>query len=45
MPVVLSGPYRQVFGEVRLEDLVVVTRDGAERVTDYRYELSPAAGA
>ena len=35
------GCYRQGFGGARLEDLVVVTADGAEVITDYRYELSP----
>ncbi len=37
------GCYRQGFGGVRLEDLVVVTADGAQRVTDFPYELSPRA--
>jgi Xaa-Pro aminopeptidase len=38
------GCYRQGFGGVRLEDLVIVTADGAEVVTDYRYDLSPSLG-
>jgi Xaa-Pro aminopeptidase len=35
------GCYRQGFGGARLEDLVVVTADGADVITEYRYELSP----
>jgi Xaa-Pro aminopeptidase len=35
------GCYRQGFGGVRLEDLVLVTEDGAENLTDYPYELEP----
>jgi Xaa-Pro aminopeptidase len=35
------GLYRQGFGGCRLEDLVLVTEDGAENLTDYPYELSP----
>ncbi len=35
------GCYRQGFGGVRLEDLVLVTADGAENLTDYPYELEP----
>lgn len=37
------GLYRHGFGGVRLEDLVVVTPDGCETVTDYPYDLDPAA--
>jgi Xaa-Pro aminopeptidase len=35
------GLYRQGFGGVRLEDLVLVTDDGAENLTDYPYDLAP----
>jgi Xaa-Pro aminopeptidase len=35
------GCYRQGFGGVRLEDLVLVTDDGAEVLTDYPYDLQP----
>jgi Xaa-Pro aminopeptidase len=35
------GCYRQGFGGVRLEDLVLVTDDGAELLTDYPYDLEP----
>ena len=31
--------YRQGFGGCRLEDLVLVTEDGYERITDFPYEL------
>jgi Xaa-Pro aminopeptidase len=33
------GLYRQGYGGVRLEDLVLVTEDGAENLTDYPYDL------
>jgi Xaa-Pro aminopeptidase len=35
------GVYRQGFGGVRLEDLVLVTKDGAENLTRYPYDLEP----
>jgi Xaa-Pro aminopeptidase len=35
------GLYRQGFGGVRLEDLVLVTEDGAENLTEYPYVLEP----
>lgn len=35
------GLYRQGYGGVRLEDLVLVTKDGAENLTDYPYDLEP----
>jgi Xaa-Pro aminopeptidase len=35
------GCYRSGYGGVRLEDLVLVTGDGCERLTDFRYELTP----
>jgi Xaa-Pro aminopeptidase len=35
------GLYRQGFGGVRLEDLVLVTENGAENLTDYPYDLEP----
>jgi len=35
------GLYRQGFGGVRLEDLVLVTEDGAENLTDFPYDLAP----
>ena len=33
------GCYRKDIGGVRLEDLVLVTADGAELLTDFPYEL------
>jgi len=35
------GLYRAGYGGVRLEDILVVTGDGAEVVTSYPYELEP----
>jgi Xaa-Pro aminopeptidase len=35
------GLYRNGFGGIRLEDLVRVTEDGAETLTDYPYDLEP----
>jgi Xaa-Pro aminopeptidase len=35
------GCYRNGYGGVRLEDLVLVTGDGFERLTDFSYELTP----
>jgi Xaa-Pro aminopeptidase len=35
------GCYRQGYGGVRLEDLVLVTKNGAENLTQYPYDLAP----
>jgi len=35
------GLYRAGYGGCRLEDLVVVTQDGAENLTDFQYDLEP----
>ena len=35
------GLYRRGYGGVRLEDLVLVTEEGAENLTDYPYDLEP----
>jgi Xaa-Pro aminopeptidase len=35
------GCYRRGYGGVRLEDLVLVTADGAETLTRYPYDLEP----
>jgi len=35
------GCYRQGYGGVRLEDLVLVTEDGCERLTNFPYDLAP----
>jgi Xaa-Pro aminopeptidase len=37
------GTYRQGYGGARLEDLVLVTHDGAEVLTDFPYDLRPSA--
>ena len=35
------GLYRQGYGGCRLEDLLLVTEDGAENLTDFPYDLAP----
>jgi Xaa-Pro aminopeptidase len=35
------GLYRKGYGGVRLEDLVLVTEDGGENLTDFPYDLRP----
>jgi Xaa-Pro aminopeptidase len=35
------GLYRAGYGGVRLEDILLVTEDGAEVVTQYPYDLAP----
>jgi Xaa-Pro aminopeptidase len=35
------GLYREGYGGVRLEDLVLVTEDGAENLTNFPYDLTP----
>jgi Xaa-Pro aminopeptidase len=35
------GLYRRGYGGVRLEDLILVTKDGAENLTRYPYDLQP----
>jgi len=35
------GLYRRGYGGLRLEDLVVVTEDGGENLTDFPYDLKP----
>jgi Xaa-Pro aminopeptidase len=35
------GLYRQGYGGVRLEDIVLVTEDGCENITRYPYDLEP----
>ncbi|WHE34850.1 Xaa-Pro peptidase family protein [Microbacterium sp. BDGP8] len=37
------GCYRQGFGGVRLEDIVLVTEDGYELISDYPYDLVPVS--
>jgi Xaa-Pro aminopeptidase len=36
------GLYRHGFGGVRLEDLLLVTEDGCETITEFPYDLDPA---
>jgi Xaa-Pro aminopeptidase len=35
------GTYRHGYGGVRLEDLLLITADGCEVLTDFRYDLAP----
>jgi Xaa-Pro aminopeptidase len=35
------GCYRPGYGGVRLEDLILVTEDGCENLTQFPYELQP----
>jgi Xaa-Pro aminopeptidase len=35
------GLYRSGWGGCRLEDLVLVTEDGGELLTDFPYDLAP----
>ena len=35
------GLYRRAVGGCRLEDLVLVTENGCENLTDYPYDLEP----
>ena len=35
------GTYRQGYGGVRLEDLLLITQDGCEVLTDFPYDLAP----
>jgi Xaa-Pro aminopeptidase len=37
------GLWDRRIGGVRFEDLVLVTEDGAQTLTDYPYELTPTA--
>ena len=39
MVTVEPGVYRKDYGGVRLEDLVVVTADGCDVLTEYAYDL------
>jgi len=39
------GLWQRDIGEVRLEDLLLVTEDGSETLTRYPYALTPANSA
>ena len=41
MVTIEPGLYRSGYGGVRLEDIVLVTEDGYEVITQYPYDLTP----